>query len=296
MSLLSISKDLQICYPLPQDRWAVADLWQDSFNDSPEYIELFFNRVYKPENTLVIKRSGFIISALQMIPYQAKLENKIIPVAYICGACTHPFERGQGLMKKLVNFAKIEMIDRGFIFSIVIPAEPSLFKFYENLGFKNYIFHHTIERVFGQSFIQETKNKCDYTYEECTLKHFPYFDRKQNERRRTILHDEYDFETILQELNCCGDKAFVALKNNIPVGIAFVEIISKKKILIKEIMADNEIVRKNLCNYITNVFDIKFDITHRLPLHTNNYEYGLACNLDGKERRLLSFNMSLMHD
>ena len=47
----------------------LIDLWRTSFDDSEEFIKLFFDRVYKKENALFIKKDGKIVSALQMLPY-----------------------------------------------------------------------------------------------------------------------------------------------------------------------------------------------------------------------------------
>ena len=47
----------------------IIDLWRLSFNDTEELIRLYFDRVYKEENTLVIEKDGQVVSALQMLPY-----------------------------------------------------------------------------------------------------------------------------------------------------------------------------------------------------------------------------------
>lgn len=47
----------------------IIDLWRLSFNDTEEFIRLYFDRVYKEENTLVIEKDGQVVSALQMLPY-----------------------------------------------------------------------------------------------------------------------------------------------------------------------------------------------------------------------------------
>ena len=39
----------------------LIDLWRTSFNDSEEFIKLFFDRVYKKENALFIEKNGKIV-------------------------------------------------------------------------------------------------------------------------------------------------------------------------------------------------------------------------------------------
>ena len=83
----------------------VQRLWKTVFDDSDEFIHLYFNRVYKDENTLVIRKEGQIVSALQMLPYAMTYYGEEISVAYISGACTLPSEQGKGLMGKLLQNA-----------------------------------------------------------------------------------------------------------------------------------------------------------------------------------------------
>jgi len=292
-----MSARLSVVYPSAKDKWRIADLWQKSFNDSPAYIELFFTRVYRPENTLVIKRDGLIVSALQMLPYKAKFDDSILPVAYICGACTHPLERGQGLMKTLMRHAKLEMSRRGFALSVLIPAEPSLFDYYRVLGFSNTIYH-PVEYLNDDDFSADTVDSCyPLRFEESTVKHFDYFNRKQQERGRTVIHDAYDYETILQELKSYGGKSFVAFHDNTPAGIAFAEKISNDTVHVKEVMADSEKVFSALYGYAFRLFDARrlkiCDSRHAVK---QRVAYGLGCNLDDTDRRLSRFSMSLMHD
>lgn len=58
----------------------LIDLWRTSFNDSEEFIKLFFDRVYKKENALFIEKNGKIVSALQMLPYVMTYYGKEISV------------------------------------------------------------------------------------------------------------------------------------------------------------------------------------------------------------------------
>ena len=290
------SNDLQIGYPLPQDKGMLTDLWQEAFHDSPEYIDLFFSRVYKPENTLVIKRNGFIISALQMIPYQVKLKSQIQPVAYICGACTNQFERGQGLMTALIEFAKCEMKKRGYAFTVLIPAEASLFNYYRKIGFKTPIYQHITQLNIDDLPINTLETENIFTFQACTKEQFPFFRHLQHERRNSLLHDEYDFDTILQEFNCCGGKAIVMLEENFPVGLAFAEKISDDTVFVREFLTQSKNYQTVFCQYLFNLFNVSC-LKIRCPeLHGSvPSEYGLACNINFKYK-IPDFYMSLMHD
>jgi len=294
---IKLKKDYYACYPLPEDKWMIADLWQDSFNDSPEYIEFFFNQVYKPENTLVVKRDRYVVSALQMIPYKAKMNSNVYPIVYLCGVCTHPFERGQGLMKKLLCIANHEMNKREYAFAVVTPANNSLFPFYADFGFNIPVFRHTHVYQLYDSYINNTKRFRRYTIIEGNRAHFPYFNRKESERRFTLLHDEADFDAILQEQRSCGAYTFVALENNIPVGMAFTGEKTDDYVEIIELMTDHIRVSKALyCHILAKYGMDRIKIKTPSPNVFFSAKYGLIRRIGQTSFSLNQFSMSLMHD
>jgi predicted acetyltransferase len=304
MSAFNVLNNRKSSHPLSGDKQETAMLWQDIFQDSDEFINLFFSRVYKPENTLVIKKDFRIISSLQMVPYEIKTIFGIIPAAYICGVCTLPSERGKGVMKTLMAEAMEEMHQRGYLISTLIPASPWLFDFYKKFGY-TYPINHEVDTIYSSDKQPlnagfETTILTDYTFVECTTdKHFSYFDRKQRERRCAVLHNAYDFETIVRDLAYDSGNAWVALNKNIPVGIAFAKPESNDKIIIKEIFYDNASIKEALIHYILNLYNARTAEVH-LPSNIEknknrkNLSYGLACILDGQITDISGLYMTLM--
>ena len=87
----------------------IVNLWRTCFGDSEAFISLYFDRVYKDENAMTIEKDGKIVSALQIVPYTMTYLGTEISVAYISGVCTAPEERGQGLMRQLLQETFEEM-------------------------------------------------------------------------------------------------------------------------------------------------------------------------------------------
>lgn len=56
-----------------------------------------------------------------------------ISVNYIYAACTLPSERGQGLMRQLIQDAFKVMESRKVALTVIIPADPWLFDYYRDL-------------------------------------------------------------------------------------------------------------------------------------------------------------------
>ena len=71
-------------------RKELKTLWKTCFGDSDEFVNLFFQKIYKPENCLYIAENGAIISAVYMLPYTMTWYGNVLPVGYIYAAATHP--------------------------------------------------------------------------------------------------------------------------------------------------------------------------------------------------------------
>jgi Predicted acetyltransferase involved in intracellular survival and related acetyltransferases len=310
--------NFQISQPLPEDKEEMKSLWQTTFQDSDEFVDMFFNRIYKPENALVIKKDGKIVSALQMIPYEIKIGDNIIPAAYICGVCTLTFERGKGLMNILMNEAMDVIRQKGYGITTLIPAHPWLFDVYRKYGYI-YPVNYNIERYNKinepnrSDTVDEHNNDSfsGYDFTTYTGRYYTYFDKKQRERQCVILHNEYDIENVLLDLTYDNGNIFVALHEDTPVGIAFAIPDSKKEVTIKELLYDNTQIKKVLIYHILNRYNAEtakvripqqeapeqeINATDSSTINKKTIPYGLACILYNQTTDITNLYMTLMLD
>ena len=68
----------------------VKALWKICFDDSEEFVEMYFRLRYKTEVNVAIQSGDEVISALQMLPYPMTFGGETVQTSYISGACT-PF-------------------------------------------------------------------------------------------------------------------------------------------------------------------------------------------------------------
>lgn len=278
-------------------RRQLETLWQTVFHDSDEYVRMFFDRVYQPENTFVIEQEDRgIVAMLQTIPYEVKIESAILPCAYVCGVCTHPSERGKGYMKALMREAMHAMRKRGFALSLLIPAEPWLFEVYRRCGYTVPI-NVGVEHYVADRMMEQADT---YRIVPCPEKMYDsYFDLAQRCRRCAVLHDATDFETIRLDCLADGGHVWVALDEDRPVGIAFEAPESSTNVLIKEILYDDPAVKDALIRYILIRHRAQTAFV-RVPHSAGRpaKPYGLACPLDEtvKPSDLQRVFMSLMLD
>ena len=100
----------------------VKALWKVCFDDSEEFVEMYFRLRYKTEVNVAIKSGDEVISALQMLPYPMTFGGETVQTSYISGACTHPDFRSKGVMRELLSQSFARMLRNGVHFSTLIPV------------------------------------------------------------------------------------------------------------------------------------------------------------------------------
>jgi len=236
----------------------VIHLWQTSFpDDSQEFINLYFEKKYKNENTLVYILDNKIVSCLQMLPYTINFYNQICNLSYISGAATLPDYQNKGIMGKLLSQSFAEMRKRGDIFTTLIPQEAWLTTFYEKYGYTT-CFEYSLTPIslendcFSDTFSVSELGKThlqaayDYYYRHC---------RQQN---LFVLKSFDDFLVIWEELTLFSGSILVCYESEKICGICFCSV-SSKNLIIKDLIADSEAIREKLLqfameNYKTNIY------------------------------------------
>jgi len=112
-------------------------LWAEVFGDEPEYIELFFNKMFRPEDYVVLcGEDGSIISIAALIPVDLVSDGKQYPVSYLYGMATKPSLQGNGYGLQLLDFAAKYCKENGKAGIALQPAGESVLRFYEKAGYK----------------------------------------------------------------------------------------------------------------------------------------------------------------
>lgn len=243
----------------------LKSLWKSLFGDTEAFISLFFHEVVCEENIRVLEEKGRILSALYMLPYPFRIWNQEVTASYISGAGTLPEAQGRGLMRRLLIDSFKEMERRQIPLSILIPAEPWLYGFYEKSGYATVFSYNqqvylpkdrrlgedalVVEKYsisdLGDSFLQKREDLMD----AC----FSYFDQRLRERNACILHPYTNFRTIVHDYAISDGKIWVALNNeHIPVGIIFTVPAGGSSFVAKELVADSEEVKEALLRTALN--------------------------------------------
>ncbi len=119
-----------------EDTDDLKHIWSVCFGDPEEYIRLFFNHRFAPEETLVYRDGGRPVSVVYMLPLQIRAKHQLKSSHYIYAAATLPDYRGRGLMRELLERAVVVARQRGEAYSVLVPGEKTLFDYYAKIGYR----------------------------------------------------------------------------------------------------------------------------------------------------------------
>lgn len=259
----------------------VKALWKLCFEDSEEFVEMYFKLRYKNEVNVAIQSGDEVISALQMLPYPMTFCGEMVQTSYISGACTHPDFRSKGVMRELLSQSFARMLRNGIQFSTLIPAEPWLFDYYKRMGYAT-VFQYSVKEMTLPEFIPSKEiavNVVSKPQDEV----YSYLYKKLSERPCCIQHSAEDFQVIMADLPISGGNLFVAKQANEIWGIA---IIYKREncIIINELLTEDKDTEYSLlfaikqytgCNHIIQLLPPDKE----LPQHS----LGMARIINAKE-------------
>ncbi len=126
-----------VIFPQDSMRSDLIRLWRACFHDSDEYIHYFFDNRYVPDNCLVyldesIRRP---VAMLHLLPTGISEDGGLVKAQYLYAACTRSDYRRQGIMAQLIDTARKLGHSRGVKYTLTVPAESRLFRYYVKQGF-----------------------------------------------------------------------------------------------------------------------------------------------------------------
>lgn len=179
-------------------REEIKKLWLKTFDDSPEYVDMFFSRVYRDNDALTLfNDENQLTSTLLLQPYQMNFHGQEVAVDYICRAATRRNQRGKGYMTRLLHEALSESRRRGSMMTFLIPPENYLTFYYADRGFSQVAFVKELRYTAFHSFNCEGS----YTLVEDIYGKETYaaFHRWEMAREGSIIHSQRDFLNIIDD-------------------------------------------------------------------------------------------------
>ena len=118
----------------------LKNLWQECFGDKMDYINLYFDNMYKNDYCYIAKEDDVVASMMMFLPATMVSFNKSINGRYVYAVATKPEFRGKGIMRQLEKYATDDVKNMGIEFLTLVPASESLFNLYREIGYKTYAY------------------------------------------------------------------------------------------------------------------------------------------------------------
>ena len=262
----------------------ITTLWKVCFQDTEEFIQFYFDRKYKDEDSLLYIENGIPLAASLILPYPMAWQNSIIRTSYISGACTHPQARKRGIMTRLLQEGFQEMYNRGIAFTTLIPAEKRLYNFYARLGYATVFHRHT-----SQYTSSPARQENEYTVKIITHWDFAsisatysYFTRYMHSYPCHVIHSFNDYQDILTDLHMSNGCLAIAYSHTIPEEITgfALGLSENDKITLKEIIADNPNVRNTLLDTLSTHWQLPIPtypiLSPPAKAHHHSQPFGMA--------------------
>ena len=226
----------------------IKDIWKEAFGDEDNSIRFFYQNYTKIENAAVCVAGGTIAAMLTMIPVKAVTrQGKKQDAAMLYAIATRSAFRGNGYSTQLVEYSHQLLAKKNINIAVLVPAEDTLFRFYENCGFRTEfcIREAVINREKAESVcrFQSPEKKA-----ERKLRMEPAAPHEYNQRRREFLRGkrfiDYDDNDIAYQkcLSKSSGADIFTLDIGGEKGCVAVERISEEKIIIKEMLLKRALI------------------------------------------------------
>ncbi len=186
---------------------SLKELFKEVFNENDEALELFFNRIFKPEICYVCYERDELIAMAYIIPSTVNGRK----AGYLYAVATKDEFRGAGIMKGLIHYALSITAQE---ICVTLPASDSLYDYYRKLGFKE-LTSNTAELSRAQL------EKLAKPYEVCELVVGGYCGIRNRVLKDNFLFWNNDFINYAFEYNALYGAKII--KNNYGYAVAYDE-------------------------------------------------------------------------
>ena len=114
----------------------LKNFWKLMFGDADFFVNLFFEKKFEPDKTLIFKDKGKIIATLFMNLYKFRFWGESVPCYYLSGLATLPEYRRRGVMSQLIKYSDEIMKQRNIPLAILIPSNSTIYNYYRKFDYE----------------------------------------------------------------------------------------------------------------------------------------------------------------
>lgn len=251
----------------------LKNLWLDSFGEKSEAVDLFFNQCIDFTTIYTASIEEKTVAMLFLVHSTLNGKN----AHYLCSAATSSEYRNLGIMGKLIEFALEDSRKNGDVYSLLFPANHTLYSYYERFGYKplctvkKAVFSREELRRFSLNNQNNLTDETSYNYEElqkvCLKDNFLL----QNNNFISFASDYYslyDCKTVKSN-NC-----FALVEEENGIAEVFYSIYE----------SFGSLAQALLKNTTAKLFEFTVKADDKLYNNYKNEKYGMIKSLDNNEK------------
>lgn len=219
----------------PEEIPMQKELWKRCFGDSDSYIDMFYQQFCVPEQVLIVEEDGELNSMATMLETTLHFpDGETVPVGYVYGLATNPYIQGKGHARQLLAYADEYLQSKGKKCLTLVPASPSLHRYFESLGLTECFATRKVEKMAAEL------TGLPPLGEDCQM--FPILPAEYNKIREEKLvdrmHITYDdklvqFQQFGSHLTAGG---LYRLEVEGETGCVAIEYVQRSRLLMKELL------------------------------------------------------------
>ena len=214
----------------------LKNLWQICFGDRMRYIDVFFEKMFVAENTVVAEVDEKLAGVVYIL--ERRLNGKKFMYGYAIGV--FPEYRGNNICDLMLDSIKKKAEAEECVFGLH-PANEKLAEFYQRIGLKEM---YSLKEVDASEY---TSGK-EYVFEEITVEEF--YNMRLENFKNSVSWDINALDYILQNgetvktITINGNKRYFVLRKD------------KNGVLVKETSASDEDI-KDVSGYIRSYYGVE---------------------------------------
>ncbi len=198
-----------------QDKEAIYQIWKKLFaDDDGGYTDYYFQSLYDRAITYVIKEQGLIKAVLQRQKHEIRFHQHNVPTSMILGVATLPEYQGQGLMRRLMEYA-LDDAKKEETVTMIQAYHPKL---YTPFGFQTY--YHTKTIPFSSVHTRITGGLGDPDFLAC----LKLYDHAMASFEGTIVRTKQSFVELHEELQAQGGQLIGYYEGDVMKAYAALEL------------------------------------------------------------------------
>lgn len=219
----------------------IKRIWQERFNDSGQWMDMVFSRIYRPDDAFALESDGETVSSLLLRPLDYIHFSHPLQCSYIYGAATLKRRQGQGHMTRLLDLTLRAAMERGDAVMFLRPSRKWLYGFYARFGFTPVVLADRQRFTSAHRFISRPDNYSVETTVYDIDRLADDYTRLSACRQSTLIHSAADFKTILIDNSIDnGVKAIVNDHDGNTSAIAFATLSQAGHVHVSDLTASSE--------------------------------------------------------